>query len=243
MKKILFISALLFLTGQGFSQSFTPPPGCIAFWPLAGNANDYVGTNNGVWQGTTAYTTNGLTVAASFNGSSWISMGNDTNFYFGTNNFSVEYWWYFAQNGNADACVDYGANQGWALGWSSTGFVFYYDGVNGIFIPTPMAIGQWRHIAMTRSGSTFNFYTNGVFAGSGSSTESLATATQPFLLGSAGGGYNSVGQMADVALCTNALTAGQIAANYTAGIQPALSAGTNWLSRASLPSAKTRKKR
>lgn len=58
--------------------------------------------------------------------------------------------------------------------------------------------GTWYHVAVTRSGSTFRLYVDGVHQGVASSAATLKSSTQPLQIGDDGGGFWFPGWLDDI---------------------------------------------
>src|SRR5580698_6351194 len=75
------------------------PPGLVDWWPANGNANDIVGTNNGVIPDTNSVSFGSGEVGEAFvfSGIASGDTGNEVDFgtsvgNFGTNNFTIDFW-------------------------------------------------------------------------------------------------------------------------------------------------------
>ena len=130
MKTLILLFSVLFTT-MSFAQvpSYVPANGLLGWWPFNGNANDIsTNVNNG--------TINGLTLtndrfgnnnaAYYFNGTSYISIPNITQYHFGTNNdFTINMWFKRALTSSSVqvlmsyACPDAGGTGGFQLGTQS----------------------------------------------------------------------------------------------------------------------------
>jgi len=149
-----------------------------------GTINSY-----GVWQPITyggSYGTNGFylpftanstsTYAASFNGSSqYIYLGGQSNFAFGTGDFTVEMW--VNNNSFAVAPVYYdgrptSTNGAYPTIYAISGSLRYFtNGGDAITSYTVMSTGVWYHAAVVRSGATTTLYLNGVSQGTYSDSQ------------------------------------------------------------------------
>ena len=163
----------------------------------------------GVWQPITyggSYGTNGFylpfgqgssTYAASFNGSSQgLLTSTSSSLALGTNDFTVEYWVYF--NATTVGQIPVAAGGGVVsfdplFGYYDSGNIFvFYLSSNGSswdisLTQTVGAVtsGKWYHVAITRSGSTFYAFLNGVQGSTFTSSASIYQSANSFAIGKA----------------------------------------------------------
>ena len=123
---------------------------------------------------------------------------------FGTGDFTVECWYY--PTGTASQQIIIGQWSGstgsttlsWVLLTSNNSSVFLRaaassDGSNVLFdlvSTSALTLNSWNHVALVRSGTTFQLYLNGAVASSGSTTSaaSLYNATNALSIGSSSAG-------------------------------------------------------
>ena len=105
---------------------------------------------------------------------------------------------------------------GWALEPVSGIFNLYwgttaggYGNVQGAKIP----LGQWQHLAVTKSGSTITLYQDGVKTGSGSISGTINSGVEPLQIGG-----NCVGEDCDCKISNVRITKGQVL--YTSSFKP-----------------------
>ena len=137
-----------------------------------------------------------------------------STFDYGTNNFTIEFWWYRTSN-DRQALFHGSWGQDWSIGidfngasnnqklgmWASSSgtswdMLIADGGGNGITTGTP-ALNQWSHIAYVRNGSDFQLYLNGTSVGqvTNSSAINSKTTTRQQAIGA---WWNSEIAMSDV---------------------------------------------
>jgi hypothetical protein len=199
--------------GGGGGAAVTPDPyfGYVTLLLHAdGNTNDsssYSYTLTSV-NGTVGYNTNAKFGASSFsfsgNGSSgnYLETAKLSSFMFGTNNFTIEFWFYPTSVTQANHLVgNFNTNEGgittnndWYISLASTAYVNFYFAYNGTsFVSTfagshAVSVNTWYHYALVRNGSVFTGYLNGQQDGTLTSSASLdnGTSTQYFNVGCSG---------------------------------------------------------
>jgi subtilisin-like proprotein convertase family protein len=195
--------------GQAYSITYAyRGPGLINWWPFEGDAEDLIGTNNGVISGSTVnflqqgqvgncFQFNGLNDELNFGASS----GN-----FGTNDFTIDYW---INTTNASltnqAVLEKRVNclpgsTGWGIvmnpvaqGFPSGATLFYGEdsagATGGVGATNQLNDGIWHHVAWTRKSvnfvSTYSIYIDGQLRGSSNYSGPAAnlTNTAPMFMG------------------------------------------------------------
>jgi len=161
----------------------------ISFADRSGNGR--VPTNNGV----TLSSDNSVfgNRSAYFDGASYVTYPDSDDFNFGANDFTIDGWFYFDdisvsrglwQHFNSDATrtgMLWSQAQSWLSLYSksSSSEVVY---VQGSWTPT---LNTWYHIAITRNGSVFQLWVNGIdiTTGGGTDTSALPNISGSFYVG------------------------------------------------------------
>lgn len=118
-----------------------------------------------------------------------VRVPNSPDFLFGTGDFTVEFWLYFAlgslYTSDIIAVYDRSTNQrSWVLAASSSRVLAAYassDGVNPNVVNRPslgtMPLTTWTHLCLERSGNTLRVYRDGVMLSKDTSSLSLFNST------------------------------------------------------------------
>ena len=86
---LLLLATVVFATPMASGQCLAPPAGLVGWWPGDGNANDIVGTNNGVVTNGVSFVQGEVDACFQFNNTNcYVDVGN---FVFPTT-FTVETW-------------------------------------------------------------------------------------------------------------------------------------------------------
>ncbi|HEU6448133.1 MAG TPA: immunoglobulin domain-containing protein [Verrucomicrobiae bacterium] len=214
---------------------YPAPTNIVAWWPGEGNANDIVGTNNGVLKNSAGFTNGIVGLAFDLHSSSddYIQASNSPLWGFGSGNFTIEMWANFRTRYiNSDVYYpeailigddngDGNQNKWWfAIDQGNFSFHVNSGSLGPIFLsPAPFnpATNQWYHIAVVRNQDTFTFYANGVSVGSTNYHVIIPSPDQPLTIGQAEGfGYFN-GWLDDVTIYSNALSGSEIQSIFNAG--------------------------
>ena len=177
------------LNTSGNSVEISATPGCgptlVARYTFDGNASDSSGNaNHATATGTPTYVVGRYGSALSLSGTSQYAMV-PAGILAGVTNFTIAAWVYW-NGGNAwQRIFDFGNDTSqymFLTPGSGSGTLRFAISTNGnapgaeqILETSPLPVGQWRHVAITRNGNTAQLYTNGVLAVSGTVTIAPAT--------------------------------------------------------------------
>jgi len=78
-------------------------------------------------------------------------------------------------------------------------------------------VGQWYHLAVTKTGTLFTIYVNGNAVGSEISTPPIGAASAPLTIGEAEGLGYMQGRLDELTIYSRNLAPGEIQAIYNAG--------------------------
>lgn len=161
-----------------------------------------------------------------FDGSEdWLSLANNTDWSFGTDNFTIEFWFnptsvsgekfLFGQltsDGYAPVRIDY---TGSAITARIYGPLSWGSGVQKTLTVTT---GTWYHVAVVRNGTLFSIYVNGeAGASTGTSSGSINVVTDTLKIGGASG---NPGGITDAAAYMKGIRVTKGVARYTANFTP-----------------------
>jgi sugar lactone lactonase YvrE len=228
------------------------PANMVAWWRGGNNPFDAVAANNGTLVNGVTYAAGKVGQAFSFDGTNqYVEVPNSSLWNFSSNDFSIEFWLNF--DGRDSTFVGHdnggGTQNKWIFYLNNGNLAFHLNGpstnsVNIGSFPYSFTAGQWYHLALTRSGSTYTFYVNGVSLGAAVDTQVIPDASAPLTIGQAEGLGYLHGLMDEIAIFNRALSAEEIAGIYNAGnagvcpLPPVpLSEGWNFISFPKVPPA------
>jgi len=141
-----------------------------------------------------AYSTSLIGGSGYFDGSGdYLSVASGSSLNLGTNDYTMDLWWYPTAF-NSDGEIFHGTNGTFSFYNAGGGGVVYayigtgtgpWDILSGGVIGTAK-LNQWNHIAITRSGSAFRSFLNGVPGATATSSSSI-TSNNTFVGARAGG--------------------------------------------------------
>ena len=144
---------------------------------------------------TSAYSTSVIGGSGYFDGSGdYLGIANQTALHLGASDFSIECWTYLTSTSGAQRPISqndtnyefafYIANGGGITAYSFQSNGTQNFGING----GTLVIGQWYHLACTRTGSTVAFFVNGVRQGTATFSGTISTSTSGWDIGAIGAG-------------------------------------------------------
>lgn len=213
------------------------PPGAISWWPLdetSGTiAADRVGNNPGAYANGPVPAAGKVRGALRFDGSNYVAVADSDQWAFGTNDFTIDLWanWDVPGSGSIGEPGDIfiGSDEGpglrnkwfFALGGGVLDFTVYNvaNPPSNFFLvraPFSPVVGQWYHLAVTKRGTLFTIFVNGVAVGSEISTSPIANANAPLTIGQAENIGFMNGRLDEVSISNRALTQEELKAIFDA---------------------------
>lgn len=231
---LLSLLALVLVADYTAAQTCVqPPPGIIAWWPLdetsGTTAGDRVGTHIGAYANAPLPDQGKVRGALRFNGTNYVAAADSDAWAFGAGDFTVELWANFDTPGSGDIVhagdIFIGNDEGpgsvnkwfFALGGGVLHFTVYNTLnpppnvylVRASFSPI---VGQWYHLAITKSGTLFTIYVNGLEVGSEISASPIANANAPLTIGQAENLGFMNGRLDEVTVYSRALSPQELVA-------------------------------
>jgi hypothetical protein len=207
---------------------FIPPvcAGLIASWSGDGNANDSIASRNGTLANGAGFGSGRFGQSFRLDGvNDYVSVPDDNVWTFGSNPFTVALWANFdvikQQSLGLLPNVFIAHDQG---GGTQNKWVFFYDddgnlafhinGTGSVFLTSPTTffptVGNWHHFALTRIGSTYTFYADGGSLGTRTASQLIPNANAALTIGQAEGLGFFDGDLDEVQIYDEALSAEQI---------------------------------
>jgi hypothetical protein len=177
---ILILTATL--TSHAPAQTSAQPSGLVGWWPGDGDTVDLSGHNlPGTLQDNATFSPGKVGQAFVFDGDGdWVDLGDQTGD-FGANDFSIALWVRFdTLDGEQVLMEDYvePPGVGWSLSKHTDNRLFFgWDTGQQVNIPSGLVAAlQWHHVAVTRAGTTFTIYLDGIAQDVQTQSPSLASS-------------------------------------------------------------------
>jgi hypothetical protein len=220
---------------QGQTVCVQPPSGIVAWWPFdetSGNiAPDRLGQSPGAWTNGPVSVAGEVRGALSFDGSSYVTVQDSSQWNLGTSDFTIELWANFSAPPGGSigetAAILIGNDEGpgnrnkwfFAVGGGNLYFHINSPTLGPQFfpiVPFSPAVGQWYHLAVVRTGSTYTVYINGVASGSATNANVIPDPNAPLTIGEAESIGFMHGSLDEVTVYNRGLQPEEIQAIYNA---------------------------
>ncbi len=215
----------------GMQDCTEPPAGLVGWWRGEDTATDSAGYSDGTLENGAAFAEGKVGRAFIFDGvDDFVEVPDSDLWAFGANDFTIELWANLSEPGGGTiynpSHIFIGNDEGsgdipkwfFALGEGKLEFVF--DSVDhflvfGDFSPNP---NQWHHLAVTRTGSEWRAFVDGVQLGSSLiDTAILSNPDAPLTIGQSEGLGPVNGLLDEVSIYNKALTQAELQAIADAG--------------------------
>ena len=206
-----------------------PPVDLVAWYPAEGDASDVKSGIHGTQLDGADFVAGKAGQAFAFNGSTAVVQMPDNDAWdFGANAFTIETWVKFNAISGSDVLVAHSEGTGsvnkWIFWLHNGALEFHLNGsavanITSSATFTPV-IGQWHHVAVTRTGNTYKFYVDGAQNGSDrfdGNTVPNATATLTFGKAETLPAIN--GMLDEVQIFSRALSGPEIQSVYNASTE------------------------
>ncbi len=204
------------------------PTGLVSWWAGEGNANDSVGTNDGMLQGGVSFSGGEAGQAFSFDGVSGTVVVPDSSSLRLTNQLTIEAWIKPLTTNGGQSIV---AKVSSTTGLNGYQFDLYNNELTGAFsvsggswpsyyvqTPIPIVLGTWNHVAWTYDQSAMKLYFNGQpISTNVIGPQTIATSSTPLRISGADTQTYFDGEVDEASVYNTALSAAQILAIYSAG--------------------------
>ena len=148
-------------------------------------------------QATEDYNISYSTGGVEFDGSDWLSIPDDSDFTFGTDDFTIECWYKTNNTSSLSDSFDYIFASGWPIQLAHNDYKISFwmrdsdNSGSGTYVINNLNTGadsitstsDWYHIAVTREGSTFRIFLNGALKATQTSSVSAPAPGQASSIG------------------------------------------------------------
>lgn len=130
-----------------------------------------------------------------FNGSSYISIPSSTDFDFGSNNFTIDFWMYLSSLPSGTSMIIERPTTGndslftFEICVTSAGSMDFVSNAGAGHMPTlgvasgTITAGVWNHIAVTRNGNAWTFWVNGTSRATATADITVVSSTKSVDIG------------------------------------------------------------
>ncbi len=232
----ILLSSIFSLQVAAAQTCMPPPPGIVAWWSLdeasGTTAADRAGSLPGTYAGNPLPTAGEVRGALSFNRPSYLVVPDSNQWAFGAKDFTIELWANFNTPGGGSighpSHIFIGNDEGpgtrnkwfFALGGGFLNFHINGPATGSTFLPlVPFSpvVGQWYHLAVVRSASTYTIYVDGLARGSATNGIVIPNPNAPLTIGQAEFlGFVS-GKLDEISIYDRGLTSNEIKALADAG--------------------------
>lgn len=205
------------------------PSQAISWWPGDGQTSDIVGGHSGTLAGTATFGPGQVQQGFRFDGSGWVDVPDSPAWTLGAHDFTIELWAKFNSLTGLDPLIAHtnggGPQSKWIFWYNSTGhdrlqgtpaLRFMMDDIAGAAVPHDIivapwnpAIGQWYHLAVTRSSNTYRLYINGHQVATDTNSPALPDPTAQLTIGRAEA-FRLNGAIDEPAIYSRALTTQEV---------------------------------
>jgi sugar lactone lactonase YvrE len=204
------------------SPSVSPPVNLLAWWPADRSVIDLQQDRAAVLPPGAVFAPGMVGQAFDLYGAnSGIQIPSDPAWNFGIDQFTIATWVRFAAPDSYQLIAAHeqaGVGLGWRFLFNGFTLQFQFPGGSAGIYPVVPAAQQWYHLAVTRSGSTFRFYVDGLQVGGDQTNATpIPSVDGPLTLGYSPGFPVMNGRIDEFQIVHRALTAQEIAAIYQAG--------------------------
>ena len=209
----------------------------ISEWRLDGNAQDFLGMNNGTVSGNPQYKAAGDCVfdqCLEFDGTTdCLSIGNPENLQL-TGDMTISMWVYPTNvSGGRENPIDKAYGGEFALTQEANGSLSYYQGPNGGEVSGYLSRGWnnvfknnvWINLILARDAAahSIKLYVNGSDKGEGgSSWQNASTSTQPITIGCGYAGAGFHGRIDNARIFNGKMSLSEIRSDYLLGLKDLL---------------------
>ena len=225
---LMAVAALVAVPGTATAAvCASTPPGLIARWPGNGTATDVAHGRDGTLVGGTTFVGGEVGQAFSFDGANDTVSVPDNPDWSLQGDFTIDTWVNFAAlHRTAQALLaqdeGFGNTTKWMFWYTEGGDLAFEFGTAGQGFHAASAawtpiLSQWYHVAVTRSGSDFTLYVDGVAVGTGTESTPITDGAAPLSLGWGETDWFFEGLLDEPEIYQRALSGAEIKAIHDAG--------------------------